>query len=436
VSQLKRLLKLSKRMKKNKKSFYYQKICVIGLGYIGLPTACFLAKAGYKVIGFDLNQGKIKSLKQKTLPFEEPGLDDLFKKAFKNMTFSSKIEPADVFIISVPTPVIDKKKPDLSFVKKATKDINKVLKDKNLIIIESTVPPGTAKKVVIPILRRQHKKLRIYLTHAPERAIPGKTLKEMIKNKRIIGGIDKKSTNLAKKIYSSFVKGKIYLTDSTTAEFVKLIENTFRDINIAFANELVKICDYDKINAWEAISLANLHPRVFIHQPGPGVGGHCISIDPWFLINKANNNGTEFIKLSREINDLMPKYVVKNISKMLEGIKNPGVTILGVAYKPNVDDWRETPALKIIDFAKNKGWQIKIHDPLVKNFPYKIERNFEKAIEGSDCLVLVANHNCYKKINPAKIKNMRTKKIFDARNFINKKEWQEAGFDIKILGNI
>jgi len=417
-------------MKRNKR------ICVIGLGYIGLPTACYLAKAGYEVIGFDFNKAKIKRLEQKKLPFQEPGLEGLFKQSFANINFSSHIEPADVFIISVPTPITDKKKPELKFVKKAAVDINKVLKEKNLVIIESTVPPGTSKEIVLPLLIKKHEKLKVYLSHAPERAIPGKTIEEMVKNDRIIGGIDKKSVNLTKEIYSSFVKGKIYLTDATTAEFVKLIENTFRDINIAFANELVKVCDGDGINVWEAISLANLHPRVSIHQPGPGVGGHCISIDPWFLIKKANNNGTQLIKLSRKINDLMPSYVIQCVSKILKDVKKPKITVLGVAYKANVDDWRETPTLKIINIAKKKGWQIKIHDPFVKGFPYKIETNFNKATKDSDCLVLVANHDCYKKIDPMKIKNMKTKRIFDCRNFINGKKWQKAGFDVKVLGNI
>ncbi len=423
-------------MSKNKIFSHYQTVCVIGLGYIGLPTACFLAKAGYKTIGFDVDKKKIDSLRKKKLPLKEPGMENLFQKAFKNLSFSSQIEPADVFIVSVPTPLLGKKNCDLSYIKKAIEDISKVLKDEDLVIIESTIPPGTTNKVVMPFLRKQHKKLKIYLSHAPERAIPGKTLKEMIRNNRIIGGIDQKSTNLTKEIYKSFVKGKIYLTDSTTAEFVKLIENTFRDINIAFANELVGICDRYKISVWEAIDLANLHPRVFIHQPGPGVGGHCISTDPWFLIKKPEDNGTRFIKLARDINDFMPHQVVKNISQILKGIKNPRITILGVAYKADVDDWRETPALNIIKLSKNKGWQIKIHDPLVKDFPFRIEKNFNKAVKDSDCLVLITDHSFYKEINPKNVKKMRVKKIFDTRNCLDKEKWQKAGFDVRILGNI
>ena len=408
-------------------------ICVLGLGYIGLPTACFLASAGYKVIGVDLNKKKIDVLKKRKLPFDEPGLKKLFQKGFKNFTFTTNVHPADVFIISVPTPITNNKKADLTFVKQAAKNISQVLKDKNLVIIESTVPAGTTEKIVLPILKKKNKNYRIYLAHAPERAIPGRTIKEMAGNDRIIGGIDDKSRELTKSIYSSFVKGRIYLTDATTAEFVKLIENSFRDINIAFANELAKLCDSIHVNIWEGIKLANLHPRVNIHLPGPGVGGHCLATDPWFLI-KRGVNGTKFIKLARNINDSMPDYVVGRVVEMLKGIKKPTVTILGVAYKANVDDWRETPALKIIRLIKKKGWRVKIHDPLVKNFPYKIEKDFKKATKNSDCLIMVTNHDFYKHINPAKIKNMRNKNIFDSRNSIDIEKWQKAGFKTKTLG--
>ncbi|MCD6232862.1 nucleotide sugar dehydrogenase [bacterium] len=408
-------------------------ICVLGLGYIGLPTACFLASSGYKVIGVDLDKKKINKLKNKQLPFEEPGLQKIFQKAFKNTNFSVEIQPADVFIIAVPTPITNNKKADLRFVKQAAGDISRVLKNGNLVIIESTIPPGTAERVVLPILKKKDKNLQVYLSHAPERAIPGRTIKEMAENDRIIGGIDNKSAELTKLIYSSFVKGKIYLTNATTAEFVKLIENSFRDINIAFANELAKLCDNIHINVWEAIKLANLHPRVNIHLPGPGVGGHCLAIDPWFLI-KRGVNGTKFIKLARNINDSMPDYVVGRVAEMLKEIKKPTVTILGVAYKADVDDWRETPALKIIKLAKKKGWQVEIHDPYVNDFPYKIEKDFKKTTKGSDCIVLITDHDFYKTINPLEIKNMREKNIFDARNSINEQKWQKAGFKTKILG--
>lgn len=410
-----------------------KRICVVGLGYIGLPTACYLAKAGYKVIGVDTNEKIIQTLKEGSAPFEESGLQILFNKGFKNFEFSLTPKPADIFIISVPTPITKTKKPNLIFIKRATKSIAKVINDNNLVIVESTITPGCSEKIILPILKREHPDYRIFLAHAPERAIPSKTLTEMVENDRIIGGIDKDSAELAKNLYSTFVKGKIHLADATTAETVKLLENTYRDINIAFANEIAKLCDKIGINVWEAIKIANLHPRVNIHLPGPGVGGHCISVDPWFLMRK-DGVGNEMMKLSRMINDSMPNYIIKCVSKMLNDIKNPTITILGAAYKANVDDWRETPALKIIELAQNKEWKVNVHDPLLKDFPYEIEKDFKKATQDSDCLLILANHSFYQTIKPLEIKNMKNKNIFDSRNSIDETRWKDAGFTIKILG--
>lgn len=414
-------------MKKN------ETICVLGLGYIGLPTACFLASSGYQVIGVDKKREKVKLLKKSRLPFSEPGLNKLFKKARKNLEFSLKPKPADIFLICVPTPITKNKKVDLKYVIQAAKDINKVIRNENLVIIESTVPPGTGEKIVLPLLKGK-KYFDVYLSHAPERAIPGKTLLEMVNNNRIIGGIDEHSVFLTKEIYSSFVKGKLYLTDINTAEFVKIIENSSRDLNIAFANELAKLCDGLKINVWEARKLANFHPRVNILSPGAGVGGHCLSVDPWFLV-RGGIAGTKMIKTSRLINDSMPYYVIESVSKLLKGIKNPKITILGVAYKANVDDWRETPALKVIEIMKKNKWQFQIHDPYVKDFSYEIERNFQKAVKSSDCLLLLTDHNFYKQLKPEKLKGMRHKIIFDSRNAIDKEKWQKSGFKVKILGD-
>ena len=410
-----------------------KRICVVGLGYIGLPTACYLAKAGYKVIGVDTNEKIIQTLKKGKAPFEEPGLQTLFGEGFSNFEFSLTPKKADIFIISVPTPIAKAKIPNLSYIKRATKNIAKVINNNNLVIIESTITPGCSEKIILPILKKEHPDYRIFLAHAPERAIPGRTLTEIIENDRVIGGIDKESTELAKNLYSTFVKGKIFLTDTTTSETVKLLENTYRDINIAFANEIAKHCDKIGINVWEAIKIANLHPRVNIHLPGPGVGGHCISVDPWFLMRK-DGVGNEMIKLSRMINDSMPNYIIKCVSKMLKDIKNPTITILGAAYKANVDDWRETPALKIIELAQNKKWNVKVHDPLLKDFPYEIEKDFKKATQDSDCLLILANHSFYQTIKPLEIKNMKNKNIFDSRNSIDETRWKDAGFTIKILG--
>jgi UDP-N-acetyl-D-mannosaminuronic acid dehydrogenase len=410
-----------------------KRICVVGLGYIGLPTACYLAKAGYKVIGVDTNERIIQTLKEGKVPFEEPGLQALLNKGLKNFEFSLTPKTADIFIISVPTPITKTKKPNLNYIKRATKSIAKLINDNNLVIVESTITTGCSEKIILPILKREHPDYRIFLAHAPERAIPGKTLTEMVENDRIIGGIDKDSVELAKNLYSTFVKGKIHLTDTTTAETVKLLENTYRDINIAFANEIAKLCDKIGINVWEAIKIANLHPRVNIHLPGPGVGGHCISVDPWFLMRK-DGVGNEMIKLSRMINDSMPNYIIKCVSKMLKDIKTPTITILGAAYKADVDDWRETPALKIIELAQNKKWKVKVHDPSLKDFPYEIEKDFKKATQDSDCLLILADHSFYQTVKPQEIKNMKHKNIFDSRNSIDETSWGEAGFAVKILG--
>jgi len=411
-------------------------INVIGLGYIGLPTACYLAKAGFKVIGVDKDKKKINSLKKGKVPFEEPGLPKILKEGFKNFQFSLIPKEADVFIISVPTPIKNSKEPDLDYVIRAVYDIKPFIRNNNLVVLESTVPCGTIKNIVSPILKNGRKDFNLFLAYAPERAIPGKTLKEIAENHRVIGGIDKASGQMAKKLYSSFVKGKIYLTTAATAELVKLAENAYRDINIAFANELAKICEDKNVNVWELISLANLHPRVNIHLPGPGVGGHCISVDPWFLLDKNNKNKTIYslITTQRKINDSMPDYVISRVAKDLKTITQPKITILGVSYKANVDDWRETPALRFIKLALKKGWQIKIHDPLVKNFPYKVLTDFNKATEGADSLVIIADHNYYKELNPEKITNMRNKYIYDARNSIKENLWKKAGFKVKILG--
>lgn len=408
-----------------------KKICVVGLGYIGLPTACFLAGAGYKVMGVDVDSKKISLLEKEQLPFEEPGLKKLFLKSFSNLSFSNKARQADVFIIAVPTPILESKKPNLEYVKQAVGGVAKILRGGNLVIVESTVPPGTVKKIVYPLLQGAGQTKKIFLSYAPERAIPSKTLKEMSENPRIIGGVDRKSTKLTKDLYSSFVKGKIWLTDATTAETVKLIENTYRDINIAFANELAKLAAKIGINIWQAIKLANLHPRVNIHLPGPGVGGHCIAVDPWFLV-RARKAGNKVIKLARNINDSMPRYVVGLVQDLIKDIKNPTITILGVAYKANVEDTRETPALRVIELMKGRRWKVKIHDPLVNKFPYRIEKDIQKAALNSDCLIIVADHNYYKDLNP-KILKMGHKNILDTRNCINQNKWQKAGFKIKIL---
>jgi len=412
------------------------KICVLGLGYIGLPTACLFANANHEVIGIDINQETIEKLNHGELPFEEKGLEELFEKALPNMRFKTEAEESDVFLIAVPTP-LDKemKMADLKYVRSAAEMIYPHLRKDNLVILESTVPPGTSEKLLIPILEKSGLKVGndFYLAHCPERAIPGNTIYEMVHNDRIIGGIDGKSTALAKSLYSSFVEGNFYLTNTITAEFVKLMENTFRDINIALANEFAQIAEESRVNVWEAIELANKHPRVNILKPGPGVGGHCIAIDPWFLTE--NSTRCRIVSLAREINDGMPNHVLQIVKGMLKGVNSPVITVFGVAYKGSVDDTRETPALKFIKLAENEGYKVEVHDPHVKEFEYEI-LGLEEAVKDSDCIVLITDHPEFKEINPKEISAvMRNKNIVDTRNMLDVERWKEAGFRVKVLGN-
>jgi UDP-N-acetyl-D-mannosaminuronic acid dehydrogenase len=319
------------------------RVCVIGLGYIGLPTALLLSQKN-DVIGVDLKQDVVDKVNGRVLPFEEPGLEDLLKHS--GMVASTTPQRADAFIICVPTP-FDKevRMADLRYVKAAAGSVAPFLERGNLVVVESTVSPGACEKVVAPLLEKSGLKVRqdIFLAHCPERAIPGNTLHEMVHNDRILGGADDASTRRALDLYSAFVKGNIYTTDAATAEFVKLMENTYRDINIAMANEFAIIAEDAGVDVWEAISLANRHPRVNILKPGPGVGGHCIAVDPWFLTESSTK--CKIISTAREINDCMPSYVLGKVREAVRRIESPKITVFGVAYKGNVDDARETPAL-------------------------------------------------------------------------------------------
>ena len=411
------------------------KICVLGLGYIGLPTACLFANANHEVIGVDINQKTIEKLNHNELPFEENGLTELFENALPNMQFKTEVEESDVFIIAVPTPLNkEMKMAELKHVRSAADMIYLQLRIDNLVILESTVPPGTCDKLLVPVLEKSGLKVSndFHLAHCPERAIPGNTIYEMVNNGRIIGGIDEKSTELAKSLYSCFVKGNFYLTNTLTAEFVKLMENTFRDINIALANEFAQIAEESGVNVWEAIELANKHPRVNVLKPGPGVGGHCIAIDPWFLTE--NTTRCRIVSLAREINESMPNHVLQIVKRLVDHIKDPVVTVFGVAYKGGVDDTRETPALKFIKLAENEGYEVKVHDPHVKEFEYEI-LGLEESVKGSDCIVLITDHPEFKKVKPEGIsKNMRNKNVVDTRKMLDIKRWKEAGFKVRVLG--
>ena len=398
-----------------------KKVCVIGLGYIGLPTACILSSKGFKVIGMDINQKLVEELNQVNIDPLEPGLADLANSVIKSGNLITKISPeeADVFMICIPTPLTKEDKVDLTYVKNATESILPYLRKHNLVILESTVPPGTTEGILKPILEKSRLKIgnELYLAYCPERVLPGNILKELVENDRMIGGINPESARLAEQIYQSFVEGEIYLTDAVTAEMVKLVENSFRDVNIAFANELSRICDKLNLNVWEIIKLANKHPRVNILKPGPGVGGHCIAVDPFFIVEKSPHEA-KLIETARCINDSMPDYIVEKVERAVKEtkIRRPIIACLGITYKAETSDVRESPALKIVRRLRKKGYTVRACDPYVKGFTEFLLSTLEEAVEGADCLVLLVEHKEFKEIKLQSLrKKMRGSLIIDTR---------------------
>ena len=413
-----------------------RKICVIGMGYIGLPTAVMFASSNNYVIGVDINKRVIRILNEGKIHIEEPNLETLYKKVINKGDFraQSKPEEAEAFIIAVPTPNRnDKYKScDLSCIISALKSIKPYLRKGNIVIIESTIGPRTIDDIIAPFIEECGFKIGkdIFLAHCPERVLPGQIIKEMIENNRIVGGYTDECTEKAAELYRTFVKGEIIHTNSKTAEMSKLMENTFRDVNIALANELTKVCNALEIDVLDVIKMANKHPRVNIHQPGPGVGGHCLAVDPYFIVEKAPEL-SRIISLSREINCSMPEYIVQKVGRLIDGIKNPKVAVFGVTYKGNIDDIRESPALKVIDMLKESGYRISIHDPHVKlrNIPLT---SGERAVEGADLLLILADHDEFKKGNLINITNkMRTPIVFDTKNTI---KWWQGYSEVKLKG--
>lgn len=414
-------------------------ISILGLGYIGLPTASILAANGHIVYGIDICPNIVNTINQGGIHIEEPGLKTLVNAAINSGNLKAFLTPqlADVYIIAVPTPITQDKKADLSYIKSAAESIVGILKKGDLVILESTSPPGTTRDFLVPILEKSNLKIgeELFIAHCPERVLPGKIINELIQNTRIIGGINRKSAEKAAEVYSCFVEGEIKLTDATVAEMVKVMENIYRDVNIALANELSKISAELQINCWDVIKLANLHPRVNIHKPGPGVGGHCISVDPWFIVEKFSTLA-KLINEARNINDSMPEFTFNLIEKSLEGIENPKITVLGVTYKANVDDCREAPSEKIIDMINDSPkYNLAIYDPHVRNYVHELS-NFENAFKNSDCIVLVVDHTEFKYIDPEQLANIvRHKLVIDTRNVLNQEKWEKSGFKFILLGN-
>ena len=416
-----------------------KKICIIGLGYIGLPTASMLATHGCSVVGVDINADAVKTINEGKIHIEEPGLEEIVKTAVSSGKLKAYTQPqaADAYIIAVPTPVREDKKACMDYVETATKNILGLLKAGDLVILESTSPPETTTKLMVPILEKTGLKIgeELFVAYCPEKVLPGQIIRELVENKRIVGGINEKSALMAKELYETFVKGEIILTDSTTAEMVKVMENTYRDVNIALANELAKISYKLGINAWDVIKFANLHPRVQLHQPGPGVGGHCISVDPWFIVEK-NPELAILISRAREINDSMPEFTYQMVLEQVKEIPNPKVTVLGLTYKPDIDDIRESPAIEIAHMLKNNPRiNLSICDPHVKGFGEELV-DLESALKDSDCILLAVNHKEFSSMNPQDVAQLvKNKVIIDTRSSLNRKDWEAAGFNYVLLGD-
>lgn len=406
-------------------------ISIIGLGYIGLPTAAMFASHGVKVTGVDVNEDVCRTINNGGIHIEEPFLADIIKEQVANgmIKCTQEVEASDAFLIAVPTPMKEDKTADLSYVISAGRSIAKVLKPGDLVILESTVPPRCTLDVFLPVLEESGLKAGedFYLAHCPERVLPGQIIYELKHNNRVIGGVDLESAKRSKELYSVFVEGDMYLTDALTAELCKLMENTFRDVNIALVNELAKICEYLGANAWDVIQYANKHPRVNLHSPGPGVGGHCLAIDPWFVV-KAAPNLAPLIELSRNVNDSMPSHVAKRIANLV----NPGskIVILGCTYKPDIDDLRESPIMDLVDLIKN-DYNITIVDPFVAE--YNVE--LYTAAQDADLVVLGVHHSKFKEIDLARLAEATKNAVWlDTRNFFTKEEIEEAGFEYHLLG--
>ncbi len=405
-----------------------QIVTMLGLGYIGLPTALLLANAGVTVNGYDIDKKKISSLKENRLFFEENGLETLFKSVQKKRTFTptTALEHSDIYIIAVPTPA-KKGSAELKYVLSALESIKAVFRAGDLIIVESTIAPRDCVDVLIPEIAKWNKKF--LFAHCPERAIPGNTLYEMVHNDRIVGGNDQESNKQTVKLYSKFVTGKLFTTNPTTAAACKVMENTYRAVNIALANEFADIAKKLDFNVWEAIELSNKHPRVTIHQPGPGVGGHCIPIDPWFFIDP-KNKVQGLIEKSLLINENMAETVTQEVILLAKKhkIKKPKIGLLGYAYKKNVDDTRETPTKKLHELFAEK-FEVLLTDPFIKNEGFE---TLEKVLSTVSVIVLSTDHDTYKKINFSKYPNIVF--VYDTRNIFSQGNLKKSTTKLYKLG--
>jgi UDP-N-acetyl-D-mannosaminuronic acid dehydrogenase len=415
----------------------WSKICVVGTGYIGLPTCAVFASRGVSVLGVDVNRRIVDCINRGEVPIVEPDLDGLVQKVVSTGKLKASLapEPAEAFVIAVPTPFKGDHKPDISYVLNATESIAPCLKKGDLVVLESTSPVGTTRKLsellgkLRPELSFPHaagEKADVLIAYSPERVLPGKILSELVNNDRSIGGISRRSSEFAASLYALFVEGELIVTSAEAAELVKLTENAFRDVNIAFANELAAVCSTLKLNVWEVIELANRHPRVQILQPGPGVGGHCIAVDPYFIIDAAPND-TKLMIAARVINSGRPHAVVKEIKRVLQEGERATIACLGLAFKPNIDDLRESPAVEVVKLlAEAKVGRIIASEPYADMLPKELAdlgvefRDALTAIDKADVVVLLVDHRQYALIDPEALKG---KRLIDTRGLWT---WRKA----------
>lgn len=372
-----------------------QTVVVIGIGYVGLPLAVMLARAGIRVIGVDKSTGLVDALNNGALPLTEYEIQRILVEPGVRENFRARndAEPADAFIISVPTPIDERKNvADLSAVMNAVERILPHLRRGNLIVVESTVPPLTCRNLIRPLIesKTNHAVGRdVFLAHCPERILPGNVFHEIVHNDRIIGGVDPRASEMARDLYATFVKGELLVTDDVTAELIKLMENTYRDVNIALANELAAVAEGLGVDPLTAIALANRHPRVDILRPGIGTGGHCICVDPWFL-KEVDPDNSALIATARAINERVPERIAAKVRRRLRELSDPRIVAIGAAYKPNTYDIRNSPATRIVRLLREDGYDVEQYDPLVAGMEYK---SLAEVSSGADCLVILVEHD-------------------------------------------